>query len=187
MSPLSWKDRISDPRPASYPTKPCATFESSTCDPVTEQPQSCKSGSDPQITTFPTSQLPQLYPLKYFPSTGKPIFNLKYIMQQAHTYVSSRPQPSHGLLQAQATTLFQKARQLAQDPAKYKAACPLPLGAGGPPTADKLPSSWQTWMPSTALSRGGWTSFRNTTRRHERTQQRHAPCGQERIHVGDCW
>ncbi len=44
------------------------------------------------------SQLPQLYPLKYFPSTGKPIFNLKYIMQQAHTYVS-KLQPSTAIPQ----------------------------------------------------------------------------------------
>jgi hypothetical protein len=80
MSPLSWKDRLPDPQ---QPTQPCSQ---AICDPFTkEQPE---SSGDSQSSTVQMSQLPQLYPLKYFPSTGKPIFNLKYIMQQAHTYVS---------------------------------------------------------------------------------------------------
>ena len=37
--------------------------------------------------------LPSLYPLKYFPTTGKPIFNLRYIMDQAHNYVSKLKPP----------------------------------------------------------------------------------------------
>mmetsp|Transcript_48530 Transcript_48530/g.101409 ORF Transcript_48530/g.101409 Transcript_48530/m.101409 type:complete len:216 (+) Transcript_48530:280-927(+) len=131
MSPLSWKDRIPDPRPAQRPTKPCAQ---AICDRMTEQPESSESSSDPQIATVQIPQLPQLYPLKYFPSTGKPIFNLKYIMQQAHTYVS-KLQPSTAIPRPPSSSSYGKVSEsevIHPESSEVKSGTPLASADGQP-------------------------------------------------------